>query len=110
MATVTSQMTPKPIERQPTGLLDGVPNQDPLGPPIDGPPSYDDDEAVHSTRRLSIGERFHRISSATGRPINKAAHVVGAEGPWPDTLGRECAKAARILYSFTGTPSPFSLP
>lgn len=50
----------------------------------------------------SIGERFHRLSSATGRPINMVAHAIGAEGPWPDTLGRECSKAARILYSFTG--------
>jgi SH3 domain-containing YSC84-like protein 1 len=50
----------------------------------------------------TMGERFHKVSSKAGWPINKAANVGGAEGFWPSSLDRECNKAARILYSFTG--------
>lgn len=103
-----ADMTPKPLERQPTGLLDGVPGQGPLDPPTqepaDEPPSYinsNSDAAPMPHRRPTMGERFHRLSSVAGKPLNKAAHVVGSEGWWPDTVNKECIKAARILYSFT---------
>ncbi|KAF4971046.1 hypothetical protein FSARC_2059 [Fusarium sarcochroum] len=49
----------------------------------------------------TAGERFHKISSKAGSPLNKAAHLIGAEGWWPTTMDKECTKAARILHSFT---------
>ena len=89
------------------------------------PPSYDDaisEAGSHAERELNqeelpsqethtqiptrtgkrtFGERVHRLSSRAGKPLNKAANVVGAEGWWPSSMDRECLKAARILYSFT---------
>ncbi len=52
-------------------------------------------------RKLAFGEKFHKTSAKMGRPLNKATHLIGAEGWWPDTLDKEYIKAARILYSFT---------
>ena len=107
MTTVTSEMTPKPIERQPTGLLEGVPQDGPLDPPHqhdhEQPPAYiNSNQNPQASGHKTMGERFHRLSSAAGRPLNSASHLVGAEGFWPSTLNKECVKAARILYSFTG--------
>ncbi|CEJ94407.1 hypothetical protein VHEMI09945 [[Torrubiella] hemipterigena] len=65
-------------------------------PPSDATPS---DTATPQPSRF--GHRFHRVSSSIGRPLNKAANIIGAEGWWPSTMHRECSKAARILYSFT---------
>ncbi|KAK1992204.1 DUF500-domain-containing protein [Colletotrichum falcatum] len=48
-----------------------------------------------------VGAHIHRITTAAGVPFNKAANLVGAEGWFPQTMPRECAKAARILESFT---------
>lgn len=52
-------------------------------------------------KKSSAGERFHKISSKAGSPLNKAANLIGAEGWWPTTMDKECSKAARILHSFT---------
>ena len=49
----------------------------------------------------TIGQRFHKVSSAAGWPLNKAANLIGAEGWWPTSMQKECNKAARILHSFT---------
>ncbi|GKU03720.1 hypothetical protein FLAG1_05438 [Fusarium langsethiae] len=56
----------------------------------------------------TVGQRFHKISSKAGSPLNKAANLVGAEGWWPTTMDKECAKAARILHSFTNLSSSTS--
>lgn len=48
-----------------------------------------------------FNSRFHAVTSTVGRPLNKAANIVGAEGWWPSRMERECGKAARILHSFT---------
>lgn len=53
------------------------------------------------TGKPTIGERFHKLSSKAGWPLNKAANVIGAEGWWPTSMDKECNKAARILHSFT---------
>jgi len=53
------------------------------------------------TKKPTVGERFHKISSKAGSPLNKAANLIGAEGWWPTTMDKECSKAARILHSFT---------
>lgn len=92
------------------------------GTPQDGsmaPPAYTDHEgkskkadtqaksgkdASATKSKRTVGQHFHKISSMAGRPLNKAAHVVGSEGWWPDTVDRECLKAAHILHSFTGLP------
>lgn len=55
----------------------------------------------------AFGERFHKLSSAAGTPLNKLSNFVGAEGWWPTTTEKECDKAARILYSFTRESSLF---
>lgn len=60
------------------------------------PPSAEAQRA-HPT----MGERFHKLSSMAGWPLNKAANMVGAEGWWPSSMDKECLKAARILHSFT---------
>lgn len=48
-------------------------------------------------------QRFHSITSKVGKPLNKAANVIGAEGWWPTNMERESSKAARILHSFTSS-------
>ncbi|KAF5007685.1 hypothetical protein FDECE_5996, partial [Fusarium decemcellulare] len=35
-----------------------------------------------SPSKRTMGERFHKISSKAGWPLNKAANLVGAEGWW----------------------------
>jgi hypothetical protein len=59
----------------------------------------DRDAVPHN--KPTAGQRFHKISSKAGSPLNKAANLIGAEGWWPTTMDKECAKAARILHSFT---------
>lgn len=71
-------------------------SDDGRSPPAEATPS---DTATRQPCRF--GHRFHRVSSSIGRPLNKAANIIGAEGWWPSTMHRECSKAARILYSFT---------
>ncbi|KAF5663176.1 hypothetical protein FHETE_7556 [Fusarium heterosporum] len=56
----------------------------------------------------TAGQRFHKISSKVGMPLNKAAHLLGAEGWWPSTMDKECSKAARVLHSFTNLDSSTS--
>ncbi|TQV95551.1 DUF500 domain-containing protein [Cordyceps javanica] len=63
------------------------------------------------TRSGTFQDQFRSLSSKFGRPLNKAANVIGAEGWWPTSLEQECHKAARILSSFTSLrtldpPSP----
>ncbi|WYZ46714.1 hypothetical protein EsH8_IX_000939 [Colletotrichum jinshuiense] len=53
-------------------------------------------------RGKGFGAHVHKITTAAGVPFNKAANLVGAEGWFPQTMPRECAKAARILHAFTG--------
>ncbi|OBR04159.1 Duf500 and uba ts-n domain protein [Colletotrichum higginsianum IMI 349063] len=65
---------------------------DPDAPPVIKPPGR------------GIGAHVHKITTTAGIPFNKAAHLVGAEGWFPQTMPRECAKAARILRSFTDQP------
>jgi lipid-binding SYLF domain-containing protein len=66
-----------------------------------------DQDAV-PRNKPTAGQRFHKISSKAGSPLNKAANLVGAEGWWPTTMDKECAKAARILHSFTNLSSSTS--
>ena len=67
-----------------------------------GPPPVQE----HIIQKPTIGERFHKLSSKAGWPINKAANVVGSEGWWPSSMEKECNKAARILHSFTSKFDP----
>jgi hypothetical protein len=71
--------------------------------PTDNPPAYD--ETSHRSKP-TLGERFHKLSSKAGWPLNKAANAIGAQGWWPDSVEKESIKAARILYSFTGASFP----
>ncbi|KAM0199459.1 hypothetical protein ACHAPI_003216 [Fusarium lateritium] len=66
------------------------------------------DRDVFTSSKPTMGQRFHRMSSKAGSPLNKAAHFVGAEGWWPSTMDKECSKAARILHSFTNLSSSTS--
>ncbi|KAK2056628.1 hypothetical protein LY76DRAFT_606825 [Colletotrichum caudatum] len=68
-----------------------------------GPADPDAPPAVKPPGR-GIGARVHKITTAAGIPFNRAANLVGAEGWFPQTMPRECAKAARILESFTDEP------
>ncbi|KDN62439.1 hypothetical protein CSUB01_04906 [Colletotrichum sublineola] len=62
---------------------------DPNAPPAVKPPGR------------GIGAHIYKITTAAGVPFNRAANLIGAEGWFPQTMPRECAKAARILKSFT---------
>ena len=73
----------------------------------ENPPTYNDGTSDDRPAKLTLGQRFHKISSKVGQPLNKAANGIGAEGWWPDRLENESVKAARILYSFT-SKSPTS--
>ncbi|KAF0316426.1 duf500 and uba ts-n domain protein [Colletotrichum asianum] len=53
-----------------------------------------------------VSHHVHRVTTTLGHPINRAAHLLGAEGFMPSTMPNECAKAARILHAFTDDPSP----
>lgn len=64
------------------------------------------DRAAIPNNKPTVGQRFHKISSKAGSPLNKAANFIGAEGWWPTTMDKECSKAARILHSFTSEYSP----
>lgn len=72
------------------------------------PPKQDlpQEQAQVSPKRLpsAFSRRFHTITSTAGRPLNKAANIVGAEGWFPSSMERESLKAARILHSFTSMP------
>ncbi|KAJ0161849.1 SH3 domain-containing protein, partial [Colletotrichum tanaceti] len=67
------------------------------------PPDPDATPVIKPPGR-GFGAHVHKITTTAGIPFNKAAHLVGAEGWFPQTMPRECAKAARILRSFTGQP------
>ncbi|KAF6836201.1 hypothetical protein CMUS01_05503 [Colletotrichum musicola] len=92
----------------------------PIHPDPDASSSSTSSTRTSLTRRLSlslhrhssapkppgrgIGIHIHRLTTSLGVPFNKAANLVGAEGFCPQTMPRECAKAARILHSFTDLP------
>ncbi|KAF5679476.1 hypothetical protein FCIRC_6089 [Fusarium circinatum] len=73
------------------------------------PQPQSQDRHVSSTTKPTAGEKFHKISSKAGSPLNKAANLFGAEGWWPSTMDKECSKAARILHSFTRPLHPTGL-
>ncbi|PHH63150.1 hypothetical protein CDD81_6201 [Ophiocordyceps australis] len=58
--------------------------------------------AHHGQPASTLNRRIHAITTRVGRPLNRAANVVGAEGCWPTSIKSECTKVARILQSFTG--------
>lgn len=62
---------------------------------------YQQEKQQQQQKPSRFSRRFHAVSSNIGRPLNKAANIIGAEGWWPTTMHRECSKAARILHSFT---------
>ncbi|KAI6776275.1 hypothetical protein HG530_000220 [Fusarium avenaceum] len=66
------------------------------------------DRDTFTSSKPTVGQRFHKMSSKAGSPLNKAAHFIGAEGWWPSTMDKECSKAARILHSFTNLSSSTS--
>ncbi|KIL90463.1 hypothetical protein FAVG1_06195 [Fusarium avenaceum] len=66
------------------------------------------DRDTFTSSKPTVGQRFHKMSSKAGSPLNKAAHFIGAEGWWPSTMDKECSKAARILHSFTSLSSSTS--
>ncbi|KAH6953121.1 hypothetical protein DER45DRAFT_617490 [Fusarium avenaceum] len=66
------------------------------------------DRDTFTSTKPTVGQRFHKMSSKAGSPLNKAAHFIGAEGWWPSTMDKECSKAARILHSFTNLSSSTS--
>ncbi|KAJ4329081.1 hypothetical protein N0V84_000438 [Fusarium piperis] len=91
---------------------------DPLKQPDQAPPTYtaepdyqqpspseQQQQPRDAPSKQAKGHHFHRIGSKAGRPLNKAANLIGAEGWWPTTMDKECNKAARILHSFTNLSS-----
>lgn len=88
----------------------GAPTNPPPNPPtyaesFQQPPPSETPEQEKKPSKPTVGERFHKLSSKAGWPLNKAANVIGAEGWWPTGVDKECTKAARILHSFTREPS-----
>uniref|UniRef100_A0A8H7K874 Uncharacterized protein n=1 Tax=Bionectria ochroleuca TaxID=29856 RepID=A0A8H7K874_BIOOC len=81
------------------------------------PPAYSDDPAMYAAqepqpipekdiaKRRTLRERLHKITIATGKPVNKLTNIIGSEGWWPTSVEDECVKAARILHSFTNLDS-----
>ena len=94
---MTATILETKTSNEPTPNLAGVDSQQ----QSDQPPAYDQAPTPGLTRKPTMGERLHKLSSMAGRPLNRAANVVGAEGWWPDSVEKESVKAARILYSFT---------
>lgn len=85
-----------------TSTTDPKPNQQTL-------PVYSvEPDAQHQQQNEKVEPEFspsngklHKLNHMAGRPLNKAANLIGAEGWWPSALEKECNKAARILHSFT---------
>ena len=68
--------------------------------------SGDDGEGGKKKHRLSgLGAAF---TSKVAGPVNALANKLGSEGFLPESLDKECEKAARILRGFCSTPSPTS--
>ncbi|KAI5917184.1 hypothetical protein F4810DRAFT_718152 [Camillea tinctor] len=47
-----------------------------------------------------FGQKLYQWGLKAGGPINKLTNRLGSESFWPDTMDKECDKAARILKSF----------
>ncbi|KAI1637578.1 hypothetical protein F4809DRAFT_317037 [Biscogniauxia mediterranea] len=47
-----------------------------------------------------LGQKLYQWGLKAGAPINKMTNRLGSESFWPDTMDKECDKAARILKSF----------
>lgn len=113
-----------------------IPAYNPTHPQFAPPPANADDDIYNATPTDEHGPKFPHFSglnhhhegdedgskkkpnkfaafgaafsSKVGGPVNALAHKFGAEGFFPDSLDKECEKAARILKGFCskGPPSP----
>ncbi|KAL7943635.1 hypothetical protein V8C42DRAFT_98334 [Trichoderma barbatum] len=72
-----------------------------------------DDEQGH--HKVSWSERFSALGMKAAAPINSIAHKLGSQSFLPETLDKECDKAATILKAFCkkgvyADPAATSLP
>ncbi|QUC21764.1 uncharacterized protein UV8b_06007 [Ustilaginoidea virens] len=59
------------------------------------------EDAEHGQKKPSWGGRFkNMLSAGAAAPINSLAHKLGSQSFLPETLDKECDKAASILKSF----------
>lgn len=56
--------------------------------------------AVDSHKKPGWGERFSQFGLKAAAPINNIAHKLGSQSFLPETLDKECDKAATILTAF----------
>ncbi|KAL7920637.1 hypothetical protein ACQKWADRAFT_156035 [Trichoderma austrokoningii] len=67
------------------------------------PPSPDDHLAYgddHGHHKSGWGERLSALGIKAAAPINSIAHKLGSQSFLPETLDKECEKAAMILKAF----------
>jgi hypothetical protein len=65
------------------------------------PQHHDHDGEGHKS---GWSERFAHIGSMAAAPINNLAHKFGSQSFLPETLDRECDKAALIIKTFCSKP------
>ncbi|KAK5991906.1 SH3 domain-containing protein [Cladobotryum mycophilum] len=58
------------------------------------------DQGAHGSHKPSWGERFSQLGMKAAAPINSLAHKFGSQSFLPETLDKECDKAAAILKAF----------
>lgn len=57
-------------------------------------------------KKAGWGQRFSAWGGKAATPFNMLANKLGSESFLPDTMDKECEKAARILRSFCSKSSP----
>ncbi|KAL7967642.1 hypothetical protein HDV63DRAFT_104700 [Trichoderma sp. SZMC 28014] len=87
-------------------------NQQQQHSPSPDPLAYGDDHGQHKS---GWGERLSALGMKAAAPINSIAHKLGSQSFLPETLDKECEKAATILKAFCkkgvyADPAATSLP
>lgn len=61
-------------------------------------------------KKVGWGQRFTAWGGKAATPFNMLANKLGSESFLPDTMDKECEKAARILRSFCSKSDPARAP
>lgn len=67
-------------------------------------PSGSTSEQAHPHKKHGWSERFSSLGIKAAAPINSLAHKLGSQSFLPETLDKECEKAASILRTFCSKP------
>ncbi|KAH6999613.1 hypothetical protein EDB80DRAFT_119090 [Ilyonectria destructans] len=91
--------TNKPSDSAPplTPVQEAVPESVPAPAPAVSAATSNEE---HPPKKHGWGERFSNLGMKAAAPINSLAHKLGSQSFLPETLDKECDKAASILRTF----------